>query len=358
MSNTSDGLYGRFPKSIPLPRIERPHRPGCGGLAGVRQASDLPSRLLFGDLDEASFKASAEGWQATYRDGGGNGLALSVNARQFTAKPTFLGATGMSCGPVDRPRAFGELLSLGARQWNARLKEHLEARYPISVADPDPQQPSVFYLPDGWLRTILVPIAPRRLPELLDWHLSLVNDPGVSAALTGSVVLAFNAVNYIEGRWQDGLDPAYLVFRSVDLTRTPLTGPVQREVANDGSAALTVRRVAYLYRCTAFLRDIPYLARRLQDAGFLPSESDLRAAVLPAELALAAESMSWSSPDRDCRITWAWLEDQRTNLLLDCTATAASAGSLIHQALVAAGEFENVIGLRTALDQAATGSRS
>ena len=137
-----------------------------------------------------------------------------------------------------------------------------------------------------------------------------MDDPGLAAAITGGVALAFNAVNYIEGRWEDGLDPDYLAFRSVSMTRTPLAGPVLRETGNDGSCALTVRRVAYMYRCTAFLRDIPFIAGRLHDDGFLPTESDQRAAMLPSELALAAESMSWFPPNRDCRITWAWLENQ------------------------------------------------
>jgi len=157
MSNSNDDLYGRYPQSIPFPRIERPHRPGCGGLAGVRRASDLPSRLIFGDLDESSFQVSAEGWQVAYRDGSGNGLELSATDHQFSAKPTFLGASGLSCGPVDPPRAFGELLNLGTAQWNARLKEHLEVRYPITVPEPDRDQPSVLYIPDGWLRTIVIP---------------------------------------------------------------------------------------------------------------------------------------------------------------------------------------------------------
>ncbi len=145
MSNSNDNLYGRYPKSIPFPRIERPHRPGCGGLAGVRRASDLPSRLIFGDLDESSFQVSTEGWQVAYRDGSGTGLELSVTGHRFSAKPTFLGASGLSFGPVDPARAFGELLNLGAPQWNARLKEHLEACYLITVHEPDRDQPSVLY---------------------------------------------------------------------------------------------------------------------------------------------------------------------------------------------------------------------
>ena len=225
MTNNS-AAHSPFPKAIPFPRIERPHRPSCGGLARVRKASDLPSRLIFGDLDESSFKASAEGWEANYRDGSGNGLELSVTDRQFLAKPTFLGASGLSCGPVDPPRAFGELLNLGAPQWQAKLREHLEARYPITVHEHDRNLPSALYLPDGWLHTLLIPVAPEGLPRLLEWHLSLTDDPRLAAAMTGSVALAFNAVNYIEGRWASGLDPDYLAFRSVSMTRTPLAGPV------------------------------------------------------------------------------------------------------------------------------------
>lgn len=357
MTNNS-AAHSRYPKSIPFPRIERPHRPSCGGLAGVRRASDLPSRLIFGDLDESSFKVFAEGWQAAYRDGSGNVLELSVSGRRFSAKPTFLGARGLSCGPVDPPRAFGELLNLGAPQWNARLKEHLEARYPITVPELDADQPSVLYIPDGWLRTILIPVAPEQLPRLLEWHLTLMDDPGLAAAMTGDVAQAFNAVNYIEGRWQGGLDPGYLAFRSVAMTRTPLAGPVLRESGKDGSSALTVRRVAYVYRCTAFLRDIPFVVARLNDTGLLPTESDMRATVLPSELALAAESMSWFPADRDCRITWAWLENPATSLLADCGATAAGARTLIREAQEVAREFDEAIGLSAALDPcAAEGSQ-
>jgi hypothetical protein len=358
MNNSNNDLHGRYPQSIPFPRIERPHRTGCPSLAGVRTAGDLPSRLIFGHLDEASFKASADGWQANYRDGRGNGLELSVSDRRFSATLAFLGGSGLSSGPADLPRAFGSLLNLGAHGWDARLKDHLESNYPITVAEADARQPSAFYLPDGWLRTLLVPVAPGQLPELLDWHLSLTNDPGVSAPLTGSVVLALNAVNYIEGRWQGGLDPGYLAFRSAAMTRTPLTSPVLRETAGDGSAALTVRRVAYVYRCTAFLRDIPYLAGSLHAAGLLPGEPDRRAAVLPAELALAAESMSWSPPAHDCRITWAWLDDPASSLMTDCNATAAGARRQIETAQAAATEFIEATGLSAILaSEGAEGGR-
>lgn len=349
MNNSNDDLYGRYPRSIPFPRIERPHRAGCPSLAGVRTAADLPSRLIFGDLDESSFKATADGWQAAYRDGRGNGVELSVSDRRFSATLAFLGGSGLSCGPADPPRAFGTLLSLGADVWVARLKEHLESNYPITVAEYDARQASAFYLPDGWLRTLLVPVAPGQLPELLDWHLSLSKDPEVSSPLTGSVALAFNAVNYIEGRWQGGLDPGYLAFRSAAMTRTPLTGPVLRETAGDGSAALTVRRVAYAYRCTAFLRDIPNLASSLHATGLLPSEPDRFAAVLPAELALAADSMSWSPPTRDCRITWAWRDDPASSLAAECTATEAGARLQIEAAQAAATVFMVATGLSAIL---------
>ena len=352
MTSTS-AAHSRFPKAIPFPRIERPHRRGSGGLAGVRTASDLPSRLIFGDLDESSFKTTAEGWEAAYRDGSGNGLALSVSERQFTARPTFLGASGLSCGPVEPPRAFGELLNLGAAQWQGRLKHHLEARHPVTVPEHDPHQPTALYLPDGWVHTLLVPVAPERLPRLLEWHLSLADDPRLAAGVTGSVALAFNAVNYIEGRWQEERDPDDLALRSVALTGTPLVGEVLRETGRDGTSALTVRRVAYVYRCTSFLRDLPFIVASLDAADLLPAEPDLRAAIVPSALALAAESLAWLPPGRDCRITWAWLEDQAAGILADGDATADSAGQLIHEARAAAREFADAIGLSAALDAAA-----
>lgn len=321
-------------------------------------ASDLPSRLIFGDLNELSFKSTPEGWEATYDDDSGNGLVLSVSGRRFSARPTFLGASGLSCGPLDPPRAFGELLNLGISQWQARLKNHLEAHYPVTVFDHNRDQPSVLYLPDGWLHTILVPVAPECLPRLLEWHQSLKDDPRLAASMTGSVALAFNAVNYIEGRWEHALDPDYLAFRSLSMTRTPLTGPVVRESGNDGSWALTVRRVAYVYRCTAFLRDLAFIVSSLETAELLPKQSDLRPALMPSVLAFAAESMSWFPPSGDCRITWAWLEDQAKGVIAERDATADNAGRLILEAQDAAREFDEAIGLSAALDSsAAEGSR-
>lgn len=352
MTSTSTA-HNPFPKAIPFPRIGRPHRPGCGGLAGVRTAGDLPGRLIFGDQDEASFKATAEGWEVAYRDGSGNGLELSVSDGQFLAKPTFLGASGLSCGPVDPARAFVELLNLGAAQWQARLKHHVEAHHPVTVHEHDPDQPTALYIPDGWLFTLLVPVAPEVLPRLLEWHLSLADDSRLAAGMTGSVALAFNAVNYIEGRWQEERDPDALAIRSLALTGTPLTGEVRRETGRDGTCALTVRRVAYAHRCTAFLRDLPFIVASLDAADLLPAEPDLRAAIVPSALALAAESMSWLPPGRDCRITWAWLEDQAAGILADRDATAASARQLIDEARAAAREFADAIGLSAALDAAA-----
>ena len=66
------------------------------------------------------------------------------------------------------------------------------------------------------------------------------SDDRPPAGVAGSVALAFNAINYVEGRWQDESDPDSLALRSLALTGTPLVGEVLRETGRDGTSALTV----------------------------------------------------------------------------------------------------------------------
>ncbi len=358
-TNALDAIIGRYPRQIPFPRIERVHRPGRKGLADVRSIEDLPSRLIFGDLVADSFIAHPDGWEVAYRDAFGNGLDLSVAGRQFTARPKFLGSDSLSSGPLNPPQAFPQLLNLAAGQWNRVLKETLESRYPVTVAEQDSRQATAMYLPDGWLRTVLIPVAAARLPELLDWHLALADDSLLGTTQSGGVSLAFNAVNYVEGRCSDECSNANLLLvRSLLSTGTPLLAPVEREEANDCSAALTVRRAAYVYLLTAFIRDIPHLVDRLHQDGFLSGEPDQCSAVVPTEPAMVAEELRWASRHGECHITWAWLEDHAASPLNDFTAVAADSNRLIGEALAAAQEFEDFMGLGSQIEAASSNEQA
>lgn len=348
-------IIGRFPRHIQFPRIERLHRSSRKSLADIRSVDDLPSRLIFGDLIQNSFVASPDGWTVKYQDDFGNGLDLSVTDRRFSARPKFLGSEGLSNGPLTPPQAFVQLLNLGSDGWDRILKDYVEQRYPVTVAPHDREMGSTMYVPDGWLRSIFVPVAPWQLPDLLAWHLALGNDKQLGASQSGGVSLAFNAVNYIEGRCSEECSDANLLLvRSLLSTGTPLVAPVLREEANDGSAALTVRRMAYVYHLTAFMRDIPHLLQSLDEAGFLSREPDQWSAVAPAEAVVAAQELRWFSQHRECNITWAGLDDQAIFLMGDFMTDLPEPNLLVGEALAAAREFEDFMGLREQIEEASS----
>ena len=346
-------IAAAFPEVIPFPRIDRPHRASAGLLSEVACAQDLPSRLLFGDLIDDSFTGGQGDWSVRYGDGHGNSVTLSVQGKQFTAEPVFLGSSGLSVGPADRPQAFAQLLSFGGAQWDRALKAHVEGRYPVVVADSDQDVPTVLYLPDGWLRTLLLPVAPEALPALLEWHRALRGDLDIAAGILGEVRLAGNVLNYVEGRCDalgvGGEGP--VIVRSLTTMNTPLVQQVVREEASDGSAAWTLRRRAYVFLCTAFLRDVPVLLAKLAAAGLLRDDPDFTAAIVPAEQVVQASHLTWWSPDRSCRSTWFGLEGAPATLLAEPAAGDDATIDGIAAALAAARRHADWFGLDAAITE-------
>ncbi len=340
-----EAIIDAFPQHIPLPRIDRPFRHTrlmSGGLtlAEVKEEIDLPDRLIFGDLERGSFHTTANGWSVKYT-GRDCTLELAVDGDQFTASPTFLGVWGMSCGPANRPEAFGQFINLGADQWDGVLQRHIEEKYTIRVVETDAGQGHYLHLPDGWLKTICVPVSPDRLGDLLDWHMALADDEQLGAAHTGRIDALFNAVNYIEGRCPEGYDNAEsLMVRSFSTSGMPLRGPVVREVANDGTAAWTLRRTAYLYRLSAFLRDVPRLVELLAQAQFIQSAPDLCAVIAPAEPTLVASQMAYWSLQRECRQTWVFPEADVDQVVALSTTSLAQSRSLVEMAEAAGRAHE------------------
>jgi hypothetical protein len=307
---------------------------------------DLPSRLIFGDLVPDSFNGEGDSWSVEYRDATGNGLDLAVYEGRFEAKPIFLGSEGMSVGPARHREAFGQLINLGADQWDGVLKDYLVARYPIQVAPVNREQPHSLFIPDGWMKTILVPVATEQLEGLLAWYMALADDTSLAAGHSGAVDLLFNAVNYLEGKCPAGWDdPAQLMVRGLITCNAPIHSQVVREEANDGSAAWTTRRSAYLFSCTAFLRDVPRIVESLSEAGFISAEPDLCSAVVPVEAALASSEMQWWSPHQECRMTWVWEDNQTENIVADVDADLETAKRLVQQAKEAGIAHTGFLGL-------------
>jgi hypothetical protein len=351
-SNDYKHIADQFPTSINLPRIERHHRPSGKTLADVRDKFDLPGRLLFGDLVDDSFRTGETGWAVAYRDGLGNGLDLKVAGGRFEAKPFFLGSESLSVGPAGHRGAFLQLIGMGGDQWLRILKKYLEERYPVTVAEIARDVPATCFLPDGWLLTLMIPVPLDRLGDVMQFHLDLPDDPLLGASQSGVITLHRQIVNYVEGRSPDGCgDALALISRHLRSCNTPLTAFPVREVAADGSAAWTVRRLAYQYRCTSFLRDVPRVMEKLHAAGLLSPEPDMWSAVAPFELALTTGNASWWSAGRECRSTWIGIDDVAASSGTDGKYDAGQSRSAVRQAQLAgpshAAFFDRLEGVGT-----------
>jgi hypothetical protein len=345
-------IVDQFPPSISLPRIDRIHRPWRSTLADVRNKLDLPSRLLFGDLVDDSFRTEEAGWAVAYRDGLGNGLDLKVSEGRFEAKPFFLGSESLSVGPASHKGAFLQLIGLGGDQWLRVLKKYLEERYPVTVAEIARDIPTACFLPDGWLMTLMIPVPLDRLGDVMQFHLNLPNDPLLGAPQSGVITLQRQIVNYVEGRSPDGCgDALALISRHLRSCNTPLTAFPVREVAADGSAAWTVRRLAYQYRCTSFLRDVPRVMEKLHAAGLLSPEPDMWSALVPVDLALTTGNASWWSAGGECRSTWIGIDGVAASLGTDGKCDAEQSRSAVRQAQLAgpshAAFFDRLEGVAT-----------
>lgn len=300
-----EAIVGSFPSNIPFPPVNQRQRTVDPVLGEVRSVDDLPSRFVFGDLVTGSFIGEYGHWSARYSDALSNGIDLSVSGARLEVTSRFLGREVHATGDATSRTAL-ESLRAAARQWDGVLKEYLEARYPIYVGVPDNEDYGVLYMPDGFLRVLLVPVAPSQLPSLFAWYTSLARDGALGAQQDGAVSLLFNAVNYIEERCPAEIcDGEQLLMRGLRLCTTPALAEPVREEGSDGSAAWTVRRSAYLFRCTVFMKDMPRVVESLEEAGLLSAAPDLCAAVFPEGI-VEVKKIHWWSRDRECRITWAF----------------------------------------------------
>lgn len=340
-------LIDRLPVSISLPEINRTFRPGIELLQRVQGIADLPSRLIFGDVVENSFRRAKDGWAVAYRDDSGAGVDLKVSREKFEVRPFFLGTELRCIGRADQTGELGRHLSVsGGSVWDRTLKKELESKYPLNVLVEDNERSSACMIPDGWLWTILVPVRCERLNNLLFFHNKLNELNELATPLRGSVRLQHGSVEYYEGgEFAPCDEPMELLVRQLRHLGTPVFDQPSRASAPDGSTYWKIPRRAYLYRCTCFLRDLPRLVERLFYAGFLSREPDMSAAVTPTGSLLTNESVSWWSEERGCRNIWA---DFAQDELLGQPRTEnaeAETQALVRQAMQASHEYLVAIGL-------------
>lgn len=278
----------------------------------VRSANDLPQYLILGDLDASTFERAAGGWSARWQgteDDTHFDVAYKADAGRWEIRQTWCSLDGgFSVYPTRMPldKVIAQALYMQfPRNWDSAAKSRLESEYQITVVEQPENAYSFCGIPDGAFRTIVFPIAVRNLRPVRQWIQQIVEESPLTYPITVDAKLVFQALNYLEGKAPDWTTQEAVAFNQsvIETGLAPHGFPV-REVANDGSAAWTLRREIYfLFIGLPFAGLTDFLGRMVTDDGPIRAASDpdlrfeLRPVVIPAAFELQTESVAlWDQP--------------------------------------------------------------
>lgn len=309
-----------FPKLIPLPTVARPVHLPAAAPNEVKSAADLPPRLLLGDLVTGSFTTDAKGWSAEWRDADGPSLRIKCAGGLLGVEQQFAGLSGLSLVGAER---FADLLHLLRQtypvEWWEKLAQDLEGKYNLRVFPPREDDPVGASFPDGYLLSLVLPVAADRLLALFELHKAMLGDSALRTEVKAYLRLGFSVVNYIEGHNPSMLShPVGLVLHHVNALGTSAAELPQREMDDQGQAAWTLRRGHYLYVAHCHLRDVGRLVARLAEAGFIggksgeevyPHAPEFGAALLPFGYEYSARNAYWFDAGRRRRMFYPTFAD-------------------------------------------------
>lgn len=278
----------------------------------VRSANDLPQYLILGDLDASTFERAAGGWSARWQgteDDTHFDVAYKADAGRWEIRQTWCGLDGgFSVYPTRMPldKVIAQALYVQfPRNWDSAAKSRLESEYQITYVEQPENAYSFCGIPDGAFRTIVFPIAVRNLRPVRQWIQQIVEESPLTYPITVEAKLVFQALNYLEGKAPDWTTQEAVAFNQsvIETGLAPHGFPV-REVANDGSAAWTLRRETYfLFVGLPFAGLTDFLGLMVTDDGPIRAASDpdlrfeLRPVVIPAAFELQTESVAlWDQP--------------------------------------------------------------
>jgi hypothetical protein len=311
-----------LPSHLPA-RREYPHVP----LTDVKSPIDLPPYLFMGRLDEDSFTITAAGWSAAWQRDAGTWFRLDYNAKSgaIEARENWLGVEGFF-SHLGKPdwRVLAQMRYITpVKAWEERAEEILQARWNLKYLKAEDGDWIMAGLPDGLMKTLLLPLPVSSLPVLIEVLAGFRSDPTMDFPVSGYVCPVMGAINYIEGRnppWAE--EPNELWMKTFQATEFPPLDVPVREQGSDGTAAWTVRR----YACMAFL-GVPFvglipLLERLEEHGLIgagPMHSvvtgpnitsvEFSGCILQVGKEFQFESVAWNSPDRQRRVFWKMPDD-------------------------------------------------
>lgn len=319
MTRSLLGRQSELPRSVPLLRYA-PDRVRFSWRdwdpALVRSAADLPQYLILGDLDPSTFEQSAGGWSARWQGTEEDThfeVAYKADMGRWEIRQTWCGLDGgFSLFPAHMPldKVIAQALyTQFPRNWDGAAKSQLESAYQVTIVEQPEGAYTLCGIPDGAFRTIVFPIAVRNLRPVRQWIQDLVEESPLAYPITVEAKLVFQALNYIEGKAPEWTTQEAVSFNQsvVETGLAPQGFPV-REVANDGSAAWTLRREIYfLFIGLPFAGLTDFLSRMATEDGPIRTASDpdfrfeLRPVVIPAAFEIQTESLALWDKNRTTR---------------------------------------------------------
>jgi hypothetical protein len=219
----------------------------------VHCVDDLPDYLILGCLDHNQCEFSGTGWRAKWQ-----GLESDTffEVKYFAAQERYeirqmwCGVDGgLSSYPSKIPLITTILQTMYATfpsNWDQEAKTTLENAFQLRYQELIEGIHYFCGVPDGAFRTIAFPVNVKGLRGVRRWLEGIAASAEPIYPFSAEAKLIFQAVNYIEGKAPEWTQSESVLFGQ-SLTSTglaPLEFPV-REVADNGSAAWTLRREIY-----------------------------------------------------------------------------------------------------------------
>ena len=294
--------------------------------SAVRAAKDLPPYLILGALDRESFKATTDGWSATWQGTEQEThfkLKYSKAESRYDIHQTWDGVDG---GFSICPEKIGlkkfilqGLYMQFPNQWDSQAKKSLEAMYQLTYFEQPENMASFCGMPDGAFRTIAFPVAVRNIEVVREW-LSEISDAEVAYPFSAEARLLLQVTNYLEGvapQWTS--NPMVVFEKSLnDTGLMPIRLPVH-ETAADGTSAWTLHREVYVIFITvpfAGLTDLldklcsvngPIRRRHSDDLSV-----ELQPVIFPGGFDVQAQSVNYWDSHHSTRTTFVFSRDGKS----------------------------------------------
>lgn len=319
MSTTETQWWTSLPQVIPCCSYE-PSGNAVGGWEAVDAEpvadwQELPAWLFMGLIDPEAFESSSKAWTAVWKS---NETGGEFTLKYERGRPSINwcqkwqgieGSSGFAPTSAGLPSALNYVYAYGGvGHWETAAKELLEAKHevifqPNGTPDSESQQAVVIAsVPDGCPYQFMIPVTARDIPNVVRAFRHLATGSSYPFLWSASARLAFQAVNYIEGKSEVASNPRALLEESVNATGFfPVERPV-REEATDGSAAWTVRSLLYYCYVTVPFPYVLHFADQLSQSGLIKQSGSavvpaMTPLVIPVGLYLEADHLAYPVVD-------------------------------------------------------------